>query len=227
MKRIVIMLLFASFLLGWNNDVNGLKQEKVLTLSEDDGHFAYSLEDNRFITLLDMIPGQEYDDHLKIVNECKDKSFTLYFKVVPVEQTSIADKVLEYISMDIVYDNELLYSGRATGQSYKFGDKNLQDKLIDIGQYKPGEVKHIDVHIRLDNEFEEELLDLESRVNWQFVIVLDNSHPDIEPPVIPVPPVNTSDTNNVFENVVMCLASGSLMCFVLLCKKDKKEEMNE
>lgn len=215
MKKVMFILTFVCTILCGVANVNS-DEIKVLTLREGDGGFEYSLDENKFMDFEDMIPGGTYHDNFGVINECKDKEFDVYFQIIPVEQSSIADELLEHISMKITYGDEVLYTGRATGKSYSVGEKNLQNQIL-LGTYKPREGKNLDVIIRLDDEIDKELTGITSRIDWEFTIVYDDIPKPVNPP-------KTGDNTDMIGYLVMGAASISVILLMVLLINKRKEK---
>lgn len=215
MKKVMFIFTFVCTLLCGVVNVSS-DEIKVLTLREGDGSFEYSLDENKFMDFQTMLPGETYHDNFGVINECKDKEFDVYFQIIPIDQSSIADELLEHITMEITYGDEVLYKGRATGKSYDVGEKNLQNQIL-LGTYKPREAKNLDVIIRLDEEIDEKLTGVTSRIDWEFTIVYD----DIP---VPVTPPKTGDRTDMVSYIVMGAASISVILLMVLLINKRKEK---
>lgn len=146
--------------------------EKLLYISEGDGaliYTPYAPGGQWFMSHLKMLPGESYQDTMKIENR-SDSAYTLYMQVVPMEgQETMLRELLEYISMDVYLDGELLYRGTALGKAYAGSLQNLQD-VISLGQYGPGASGTIRVELTLDKDLPMEYADLLTQIDWKFLV---------------------------------------------------------
>lgn len=106
-------------------------------------------EGNWFMSFTNMVPGGIYRDRLNIEND-SDKTWKLYMKALPREQSALQDELLEKISMKVWYTNadgeeKLLYTGNATGSTLLTqGDTaggTEGERAVYLGGYKGGQTR--------------------------------------------------------------------------------------
>ena len=86
-------------------------KENKLYFTEENNRLYYEsklIDEDIFMKHIDMTPGESFTDELLIENGTNTK-YTLYFKVVPREQSAEADELLENIIMKIKLDEEMQY----------------------------------------------------------------------------------------------------------------------
>lgn len=142
-------------------------EAKTLKFAETDGTMTYipyrdgdgqAEEGNWFMSFTNMVPGGIYRDRLNIEND-SDKTWKLYMKALPREQSALQDELLEKISMKVWYTNangeeKLLYTGNATGSTLLTqGDTaggTEGERAVYLGGYKGGQTGSIQVELQLD-----------------------------------------------------------------------------
>lgn len=161
---------------------------------------------------LKMLPGESYQDTMKIENR-SDSAYTLYMQVVPMEgQETMLRELLEYISMDVYLDGELLYRGTALGKAYAGSLRDLQD-VVSLGKYDPGASGTIRVELTLDKDLPMEYADLLTQIDWKFLV-----EEEVTPPA-------TGDTNQiwVYAGVMAVSLVGLQIMTILLIRQRRKE----
>ena len=133
-------------------------------------------EEARFMYHIEMSPGNTFRDQLLIENS-SSLPYDLYFQVIPIVQSEIADELLEYIDMKIYLDGVLMYDGKVTGKDYSEDDVHLR-QVVYIGEYLPGKESLMTVDLAFSPEYAagEEVW---SRIDWKFWGV--GEHKDPEP----------------------------------------------
>ena len=130
------------------------KDNKLYFREESNGNLYYDskeFDEDVFIKHLDMLPGSEYEDELLLENGTS-RDYTLYFKVIPREQSEKADELLDSISMKIYLDDVLIYDGMARGLNYDEETINLQE-VIKLKELKSHNSSKMKVITKLDEEY--------------------------------------------------------------------------
>lgn len=107
-------------------------KENKLYFTESGDYIYYDsklLDENVFMNHTDMVPGESYIDELTIENGT-DTDYTLYFKVIPKEQSAEAEELLENIEMKITMDGYQVYEGKVTGTSEGNQGLDLQQRIL-------------------------------------------------------------------------------------------------
>ena len=174
-------------------------KENKLYFTESDNRIYYDselLDDNLFLKHIDMVPGKSYVDELTIENGTNTK-YTLYFKVIPMEQSREADELLENIIMKILLDDKVVYEGKATGLDYNEQGVNLQ-KAILLGDFTSSKSSKMTVETKLSENYDNTNMRELSYIDWSFYAEYDNSNPPIE--IIPSP--NTMKNSFPFATTI-------------------------
>lgn len=143
------------------------KEPKTLKFAETDGTMTYVPyrdgdgqveEGNWFMSFTNMVPGSIYRDRLNIEN-ASNKTWKLYMKALPREQSALQDELLEKISMKVWYTNpsgeeKLLYTGNSLGSTLLTqGDTaggTEGERAVYLGGYESGRKGSIRVELQLD-----------------------------------------------------------------------------
>lgn len=178
-------------------------KEKKLVFDEQNGKLVYETDDLQFMSFRNMRPGQKYYDRMAIENAGQNIDFDLYFRVIPVEQTAECERLLDYISMQISYQGEIIYRGNAAGKDYGYEGINLQNQIF-FGTYHPNEQQEIDVEVMLSQETPKEYCEMLGKVNWRFTVVQkEKGETHVE---VPTASVKTGDTEGNAVLLIQFLA---------------------
>lgn len=212
MKKLCTLIVVMLFLM---TNVNALNNKLYFTEKDDRLYYdSDSFDKSIFMQHLDMIPGRTYVDEITIENKTRTK-YTLYLKAVNVEQTELADELIDNIEMLIYLDDVLIYEGYARGLDYHNIGVNLQDAIL-IGEYPRNKESKLTVYTKLANEYGNINNDSIGKIDWEFYASYDKK-------VVPVLP-DTSD--NISKYIVLLVCSSLLFVFLILFiskRKDKKE----
>ena len=176
MKKII--LLIAIFILGI---VSVQAKDNKLYFTENNNRLYYDsklIDENVFMKHIDMTPGENFTDELYIENGTNTK-YTLYFKVVPREQSSEANELLNNILMKIKLDDKVIYEGKATGLDYADQGINLQ-KAILLGEFTPSKNAKMVVETKLSENYDNTEFNAYSYIDWSFYAQYDDSNPPVE-----------------------------------------------
>ena len=155
---------------------------------------------------IDMTPGESFTDELLIENGTNTK-YTLYFKVVPREQSAEADELLENIIMKIKLDEEIIYEGKATGLDYTEQGIDLQ-KAILLGDFTPSKNSKMVVETKLSENYDNTELNEFSYIDWSFYAQYDDSKPPVEIIVSPNTMRNSFPYTIVFSAIIILIGIG-------------------
>lgn len=163
-------------------------RENKLYFTEENNRLYYEsklIDEDIFMKHIDMTPGESFTDELLIENGT-NKKYTLYFKVIPREQSREADELLENIIMKIKLDEEIIYEGKATGLDYTEQGIDLQ-KAILLGDFTPSKSSKMTVETKLSENYDNTNMRELSYIDWSFYAQYD----DGKPPVEIIPSLNT------------------------------------
>ena len=145
MKKILLFIILISF-----SFIFVEAKENRLYFTEENNRLYYEgdlLDDDVFMKHLDMMPGDSYTDELLIENGTETQ-YKLYFKVVPRNQSSKANVLLDSILMKIKLNDEIIYDGKATGLDYNANGINLQNAIL-LGEFDKSEEAKMIVELKL------------------------------------------------------------------------------
>ena len=197
MKKIV---LFISFFVLSILSVQA-KENKLYFTEENDRLYYESklIDEDVFMKHIDMTPGESFTDELLIENGTNTK-YTLYFKIVPREQSTDADELLENIIMNIKLDGKEIYNGKATGLDYTEQGVNLQ-KAILLGDFTPSKNSKMVVETKLKEDYKNTNSHELSYIDWSFYAQYDNN----SDPLIINPKTSTISNNNLLLPIILII----------------------
>lgn len=177
---------------------------------------------NWFMSFTNMVPGGQYEDQLQIENGSR-KKYALYMQVIPIEQSDLADDLLERISMKVTLGNKVLYKGTASGKNYNNGD--LQ-KVVYLGTYGSGDTDRIQVQLQLDKTIGTEYCDLLAKNDWKFMVT-EIKNPDKPEKPKTLEPPETGDYENL--NAYILIFGGTIGALILINhnRKRRQESLDE
>ena len=184
-------------------------KENKLYFTEDNNRLYYDsklIDENVFMKHIGMTPGENFTDELLIENGTNTK-YTLYFKVVPREQSAEADELLENIIMKIKLDEEIIYEGKATGLDYTEQGIDLQ-KAILLGDFTPSKNSKMVVETKLSENYDNTELNEFSYIDWSFYAQYDDSKPPVEIIVSPNTMRNSFPYTIVFSAIIILIGIG-------------------
>lgn len=184
-------------------------RENKLYFTEENNRLYYEsklIDEDIFMKHIDMTPGESFTDELLIENGT-NKKYTLYFKVVPREQSAEADELLENIIMKIKLDEEIIYEGKATGLDYTEQGIDLQ-KAILLGDFTPSKNSKMVVETKLSENYDNTELNEFSYIDWSFYAQYDDSKPPVEIIVSPNTMRNSFPYTIVFSAIIILIGIG-------------------
>lgn len=184
-------------------------RENKLYFTEENNRLYYEsklIDEDIFMKHIDMTPGESFTDELLIENGTNTK-YTLYFKVVPREQSAEADELLENIIMKIKLDEEIIYEGKATGLDYTEQGIDLQ-KAILLGDFIPSKNSKMVVETKLSENYDNTELNEFSYIDWSFYAQYDDSKPPVEIIVSPNTMRNSFPYTIVFSAIIILIGIG-------------------
>lgn len=194
------------------------KEHKAKKLSFDrkDGRMQWSSKresgENWFMSFTDMLPGQQCTDRLEIKNK-SSKTYDLYMQFVPKEQDEKLDKLLEKISMKVIFKGKTVYEGTASGKSY--GGRDLRD-VIKLCRLGSGDTVDMKILLQLDADTGIEYADLLTMIDCRFMVTEKK-----EPPA-PIGP-KTGDNMPVAVMIIIMMASAGLAAAVIIRRRKRAD----
>lgn len=193
---------------------DGVEQKK-LYLEEKDGVLSYTPSlsgENWFMSHLNMMPGEVYEDVLDIENQTA-KRCKVYMQVVPKEeQGKLSYELLEKISMKVYNGDTLIYDGTALGEKYDGSIQDLQ-KAVLLGEYGAKKVGKLHVVLTLDKDTPMSYADQLAQIDWKFIVedISDQETPE------------TGDRANMLLYGAVALVSGVSICVLVICGFKKRK----
>ena len=123
-----------------SGSVKGLP-EKLVVL--DDSGNSVSESGEYFFVVEGMTPDEVYTKNIQIMNLRDDASYKIYFSAQPMSKNGEIDLENECVC-DIHLDDELIYSGKVTGD----GKPNIMQDPLELGSYDPGDKRTMKVEIK-------------------------------------------------------------------------------
>lgn len=220
MKKI-ILLIFAFFI---SLNLVSAKENKLYISSSDNKLYYDSklFDINKFMNYLDMIPGDTFNDELIIENNTK-YTFKLYLKIKNRNNNDLMD----YLSMKLYLDNNLMYDGDVIGTNL-----NNLDDVYYVGTFKPNQVSKLDAFVNFSIDYSN--MDNKDTliVDWIFYAktdeITEKNNTDNNSVIVEILPAPTTginlDSNFIGYGILgLCLIS-SIVIVILFGKKDDKHE---
>lgn len=184
-------------------------KENKLYFTEENNRLYYEsklIDENIFMKHVDMTPGESFTDELIIENGTNTK-YTLYFKIVPREQSAEADELLDNIMMKIKLDDNVIYEGKATGLDYTEQGIDLQ-KAILLGNFAPSKNSKMVVETKLSENYDNTEFNDFSYIDWSFYAQYDDSEPPVEIIASPDTMKNSFPFAFVFSVIIILIGLG-------------------
>lgn len=184
-------------------------EENKLYFTEENNRLYYEsklIDENIFMKHVDMTPGESFTDELIIENGTNTK-YTLYFKIVPREQSAEADELLDNIMMKIKLDDNVIYEGKATGLDYTKQGIDLQ-KAILLGNFAPSKNSKMVVETKLSENYDNTEFNDFSYIDWSFYAQYDDSEPPVEIIASPDTMKNSFPFAFVFSVIIILIGFG-------------------
>lgn len=155
-------------------------REKKLYFTRQEGKLSFTPAaggEHWFMSHLNMLPGESYEDELKIEN-ASGKAFHLFMQAVPKRQAQLPAALLERIRMTVYDGTKLLYEGTALGKAYSGKNGDLQ-KVVALGKYGAGASGNLRVVLTLDADLPLEYAGILSQIDWKFMVEEQKPNPKV------------------------------------------------
>lgn len=195
--------------------VEATSSRLYFTESEDCLYYDGELLDDTFMYHTDMVPGSNFSDEL-IIENGTGTTYTLYFKVVPREQSEEANELLENITMRILLDGKVIYEGRASGLDYTGDGINLQNAVC-LGEFTPSMVSQMIVETSLSTDYDNTSNREFSYIDWEFYGQYEDRDPS---EIVDVPNTMKMDVSMVPIVSVLAIVVG--VGFLIYANKKEK-----
>lgn len=140
----------------------------------------------------DVMPGKSWNSTISIINMEKDMSYHLSMLISPPTVTGSLD-LSKAIQMTLRYEKTIVYQGPVSGIS---SDMNLQNKALDLGTFKAGDSRALEVELSLSGEYtKKDFVQKNIMENiWIFHAVKPTSIPQEEQKIYPGTTTPVSDS---------------------------------
>lgn len=199
----------------------GVRAESHKITFEEVNHklvYYSDLYNDKFMSHLDMIPGNTYTDSLMIENDTST-NYTIFLKIETIDQSVDAEELLDNIMMKLYLDDKIIYNGKAKGLDYRNEGINLQDAIM-LKTLNKNEKSLLRADIELLPEYSNKENREISYINWVFYAQYDKDNP------IKIDGVPKTDSNNyvlIIIGVIVFLAGIIVLVFTNKRKKLKND----
>lgn len=210
MKKIllIIIMLFLSI-----TGVSAVDNKLYISSSDNKLYYDSKLfNTNKFMNYLDMIPGDTFNDELVIENHTK-YNFKLYLKIKNRNNNDLMD----YLTMKLYLDNQLMYDGDVIGTNL-----NNQDDVYYIGTFTPGQISKLDAYVNFSIDYSN--MDNKDTliVDWLFFAeTYDNMEDDVIVEILPAPETGLTIDKNIIGYIVFGLCLVIALVIVIIFGKNK------
>ena len=102
-----------------------------------------------FVNVTDVMPGKTWHTTISIVNMEKDIPYQLSMDISPPTVSGSLD-LSKAVQMTLTYEGKVVYEGPASGVSKEI---DLQKKRLDLGTFKAGDSRALEVEYSLSGEY--------------------------------------------------------------------------
>ena len=156
-----------------------------------DNEIIYNPENKVFMEHLNLTPGESYNNSLKVYNE-STAIYDLFLQLSVPENDEEGLKLLEYIQMDIIYENQLIYSGNVMGNEGINGEAPGERYLLGI--FDPEDQGEIEVVIKVSEDLSMENLNAYGETEWKLIAVAYEEQVGVEETEVPEEPGAEEET---------------------------------
>lgn len=211
MKKILIIICFFAFL-GYVK-----AKDNTLYFTEFGHKLVYdsSFDKEEFMSHLSIVPGQTNTDVLIIKNGTSTE-YELFLKVKYLDDDSKVKALIENIDMKVYLDDELIYTGKVSGEEYNNSGVKLTN-AFSLGIFKSNSAV-LKVETTLNPEFTDVDNDAIAKIDWEFYAAYEEEIINI------VENPYTADTTFTIVKILigLLIILGSIS--LLIIKKSRKEE---
>lgn len=208
MKKVSFIVLFLlSFFIF---DVYALDQN-TLVLTDKDKKLVYNdnlFNENIFLYHVEMIPGGEYEDNLHIINK-SNFEYVLYLRLFLDNDDNYNSEFMKNINFQIFLDNLEIFNGTIF-------DKNENNILISLGEYKNEDQSTLKVITTLNKEYSNVNKMNNSIIHWEFVANYEDNYQ-----IITTPNTGITDTEIIIGIIIGIF---SFILLLYLRNEEKKED---
>ena len=208
MKKVSFIVLFLlSFFIF---DVYALDQN-TLVLTDKDKKLIYNnnlFNENIFLYHVEMIPGGEYEDNLHIINK-SNFEYVLYLRLFLDNDDNYDLEFMKNINFQIFLDNLEIFNGTIF-------DKNENNILISLGEYKNEDQSTLKVITTLNKEYSNVNKMNNSIIHWEFVANYEDNYQ-----IITTPNTGITDTEIIIGIIIGIF---SFILLLYLRNEEKKED---
>lgn len=229
-KLLLLLILLPSFIL-FAQPMRTFAQDLPPGMVVGDEKGIHANKDGEyFVKVDDVMPGQNWHKNITLLNMEKDVPYQLTMLISPPKVSGSLD-LSEAIQMKLTYQGKVVYEGPASGKSKGI---NLQNKPLELGVFKSGDSRALEVDYSLSSKYTKKDFEMKNKMEntWTFYAVKSKE------PVKPVDPTKPKG-NKIFgllpltgEDVrqmmiMLCIGMLVVLIFLLIWKKKNQKEVTE
>ena len=189
-------------------------KENLLSINEQDGKPIYNkdlINDKKFLSHLDMMPGETYTDELTIENNTS-KSYSIYFKLEESNNSTESLSMLEQMTIKISLEGNKIYEGKVLNAKALDNEKNA----ILLGEFEPQAKQKMTVETTLSEDYiTEESID--TSFDWKFYARYGEE--DIQE-IVAVENTAMFFSKNIVIVAIICMIIGALILLKMTRKSN-------
>ena len=183
-----------------------------------------------FVKVDNVMPGMSWHKNISLLNMEKDVPYHLTMLISPPKVSGSLD-LSKAIQMKLTYEGKVVYEGPASGLSKK---NNLQSKPLDLGTFKAGDSRALEVDYSLSGEYTNKDFETKNKMEnvWTFYAVKTKE---------PVVPKKDKDSKVSIKSIgrlpmtgetvkqmmiIFCMGMLIVLIFLLIWKKKHKDRAN-
>ena len=215
-KTAAMVLLCAIMLLGLTTAVSAEKHtlpDKFLIV-DNQGITASPIDGVYYVKIDNMRPGELYSKKIHLQNMDTGSAFRLYMRAEPVSRSGNID-MFELTTLTLSLNGNQFFTGSPNGT----GNIDMKGKVVDLGAFKTGQQKSLDMTALLDGASVQGDDEGSIDFRWIFWAVREPTNDR---------PKTGLDTKLTYGAIVMAAAMVLLAAVLVLLKKekDKKAQVN-
>lgn len=186
-----------------------------------------------FVKVDDAMPGKKWHKSINLLNMEKDVPYQLTMLISPPKVSGSLD-LSEAIQMKLTYENKVVYEGPASGKSK---EKNFQNEPLDLGLFKAGDSRALEVDYSLSGEYTNKDFETKNKMEnvWTFYAIKSKN------PIKPVDPTGPDGKKTIGSKIsgllpktgeevrqmmiLLCIGMLVVLIFLLIWKKKREKEL--
>lgn len=183
-----------------------------------------------FVKVDDAMPGKSWHKNISLLNMEKDVPYHLTMLISPPKVSGSLD-LSKAIQMKLTYEGKIVYEGPASGVSK---DKNLQTKTLDLGTFKAGDSRALEVDYSLSGEYTNKDFETKNKMEntWIFEaikttnpVIPKTKGPDGKTGIKSIGRLPMTGETVKQMMIIFCIGMLIVLIFLLMWKKKHKDRM--